>query len=245
VKLRPLAYCVLATVSSASAAHDFWIQPLQWQNSGEVAVTLQVGHGNDRQRSPVEVSRIVLVKSILADGQRVDLHPRLNFGETKSDFSTGASGGPPVMVALATDANAESHLDPERFKFHLQGEGLAEAIAWRAEHNLSNSEGSENHGRVAKMLLAAPADRSVALKPLGLDLEIVPLADPYAAGVERLPVQALFEGSPLNGATIKLYDLSDDIAPKAVCLTDLEGKCGLQFSKHGSWLESLLRLRLR
>jgi len=72
VKLRPLAYCVLATVSSASAAHDFWIQPLQWQNSGEVAVTLQVAHGNDRQRSPVEVSRIVLVKSILAVGQRVD-----------------------------------------------------------------------------------------------------------------------------------------------------------------------------
>jgi uncharacterized GH25 family protein len=223
----------LILTASPAAAHDFWVQPAHWHpEGGPLEVTLQVGHGPDRQRSPIRASRLVRLEAVHADGSIVDLHPDLHLGDAAGDFS--ARGSPAVLV-LATDAKAESHLDAERFNSHLRGEGLSEAMAWRTAHQRSAAEGSENYGRVAKALLAStPA--AVVQRPLGLELEIIPLADPYAAGATRLPVRVLFNGKPLPLATVKLYDLEDDASPKAVCLTDADGGCAFDFARRSSWL---------
>jgi len=240
MKLLPIALSVLA--SSAAQAHDFWLQPAHWQRAdgATVELTLQVGHGPDRQRSPIRASRVIRVEAIYADGSIVDLHPSLHLGDRTSDLSVGGPVGAPSMILLATDVTAESHLDPDRFNSHLRDEGLAEAIAWRATHGLTDKEGSENYGRVAKVLLSSVGHASGAFHPFGLELEIVPLADPYSPGLQKLPVEILFKGSPLSGAKVKLFDLANDNAPKASCITDAAGKCALEFARNGSWLVNVI-----
>jgi uncharacterized GH25 family protein len=239
-KLASLA--VLASAASPALAHDFWLQPAQWNQSEGTAVevTLQVGHGPDRQRSPIRASRLLLINAIEPNGSTVDLHQRLHLGGAAGDLSVGGPGDTPSMIVLATDAKAESHLDPERFNFHLKDEGLSAAITWRAAHKLTAAEGSENYGRVAKLLLVSKNKTNAIQRPLGLELEIVPLADPYAPGVRHLPIQVIFNHAPLQGAQVKLYDLGDDTAPRATCTTDRAGQCAFDFARSSSWLVNVV-----
>ena len=56
------------------------------------------------------------------------------------------------------------------------------------------------------MQVGAPgAAEAYVTRPVGLPLEIVPEKSPYdLAPNERLPVQVLYEGHPLAGATVTL-----------------------------------------
>lgn len=65
--------------------------------------------------------------------------------------------------------------------------------------------GGEAWTRSAKALVRAGEGASVATRPVGLELELVPRADPYqlSAG-EALAVQALLRGRPLAGAALQV-----------------------------------------
>jgi len=240
--MKRAAFACVVIAASSAQAHDFWLQPTHWHEPDGMAVelTLEVGHGADRQRSPIRASRINIVEAIQADGSIVDLHSGLHLGDNAGDLTADGLRGPPGLIALATDVTAESHLDPDRFNSHLRDEGLTEAIAWRGTHGMTDREGSENYGRVAKVLFPSAAQTKAMLRPLGLELEIVPLADPYSPGLQQLPVEILFKGSPLHGATVKLFDLADDKAPKASCISDIGGKCAFGFARKGSWLVNVV-----
>jgi len=237
------AFSLLALTAPA-AAHDFWLQPAQWRptEGTDVEIALEVGHGKDRQRSPITATRLVTVDAVRPDGSRSDLHSKLHLGEAQGDLSlTWVTKTMPAMVVLATDTNAESHLPAERFNSYLQSEGLGSVIAWRALHQRSAAEGSESYGRVAKTLFELQSDAAVVRQAMGLELEIVPLANPYSTvSQQKLPVQILFHNAPLEGATVKLYDLADDAEPKATCLTDTRGCCTFAFARRGSWLVNVI-----
>lgn len=237
-----LATLLLAISAGAADAHDFWLQPVQWNpgHGAPLEVTLQVGHGPDRQRSPIRASRILLMETVAPDGSSRDLHSGLHLGNPSSDL-TVSEDVPPAMIVLSTDVIAQSHLSAQLFNQHLREEGLAEAIAWRAEHQLSQLEGSENYGRVAKMLLPGASTPATARQPLGLELEIVPLADPYADGSEQFPVRVFARSKPLGGVTVKLYELARDSAPATTCVTGVDGSCSFRFERRGSWLVNVVR----
>jgi len=57
-------------------------------------------------------------------------------------------------------------------------------------------------------------------KPVGLPLEILPEANPYAVPRSAtLPVRVIYAGRPLAGALVKLTNLNDDASPFEVHLT--------------------------
>ena len=238
-----LALLLGLSITGASAtAHDFWLQPNRWRSEpgSTLDVTLLVGHGSDRQRSQIRASRILRVEAVDAAGAATDVRTSLRLGGPNGDLSFDANSSAPEMLLLVTDAKAESHLDAVRFNAYLEDEGLIPVLAWRTAHRMSDAEGSENYGRVAKVLLApartGASGRSIATRALGLELEIVPLADPYTPGARALPVQVLWRGSPLPGARVKLYELANDSKPRAVCRTDDSGRCNFDVGRQGSWL---------
>lgn len=239
MKISLAGLAILALASTSASAHDFWLQPARWKPADEAGLefTLEVGHGPDRQRSPIRASRILTLENVQPDGSIADLRPNLHLGEANGDLT---AGGSLATIVLVTDVAAESHLDPVRFNAHLQSEGLTDAIAWREAHNQSSAEGSENYGRVAKALIRSASRTSVVQRPLGLELEIVPLRDVYAPAVTRLPVQVLFKRAPLKGATVKLYDLGNDGTPVATCTSDPDGRCTFDFARRGSWLVNVV-----
>ncbi len=69
---------------------------------------------------------------------------------------------------------------------------------------------------------------NAADKPVGLKLEIIPLANPYALkGDGLLPIKVLFEGKPVEGATIEIGN------HKEAGKTDKDGIARIQIAGQG------------
>jgi uncharacterized GH25 family protein len=244
--IAPVALLSCSVVQIA-AAHDFWVQPsVYWMSPNTLAtLTLQVGHGQFRQRSPIPARRIERFQAIGPAGAAIDLHDRLRLGlpAQDGDFQFQRPGA--YVLVLQTDDEAQTHLPSIRFKDYLRAEGLTPALAQRARLNRMDADGSERYSRCAKSLLqiGAPAAgaQGQVTKATGLPLEIVPEANPYSVPrPSSLPVRAMYEGRALAGATVKLTDLSHDSTPFEVHVTDRSGRASFSMPGSGTWLLNVI-----
>ncbi len=228
-------------------AHDFWIQPSEYwvTPQAQTAVTLLVGHGASRQRSPIPLRRITSFEAVSASGARIDLRGDLRLGDARNDGEFRLADPGTYILVLQTDNRAESHLPAIRFNDFLEVEGLTPALEQRARTHRTDSDGSENYSRRAKAILQlGPVDLRSQLrvtKPLGLTLEIVPEQSPYATPrPANLPIRVIFEGHPLPGALVKLTNLEHDSVPFETQLTDRAGRARFTMPKVGSWLLNVI-----
>ena len=240
--LLPLA--VLLTVPAAvvavpAAAHDFWIQPARFAvSAGEsVPFIFQVGHGKFRQRWGVETARVVRFADISSAGstdRRAIVHT--DTGDTDGTLVLTTPG---THVVVMESKHAISELPAIRFNDYLKVEGLTPAINQRMKTGQQGAAGREMYSRRAKTLIqvgSITAGQAQVTRPTGLKLEIVPQRNPYElqAG-ETLPVQILYEGQPLSGATVKLNNLDFDAEPLATRVTGADGRAVFTVPLRGRW----------
>lgn len=236
----------LGCVSSV-AAHDFWVQPATYwlPPNATTALTLQVGHGPSRQRSPIPLGRIMRFEAIAPDGAEVDLRGSLHPGGGTDDGKLRFADPGTYMLVLETDARAQSHLPAIRFNDYLTVEGLTPALEQRQRTHRMDADGSENYSRHAKAIVqVGPADtasQAQVTRPLGLPLEIVPELSPYMQPrPAALPVRVIYEGRPLPGALVKLTDLEHDEAPFEMHRTDANGRASFSMPGSGTWLLNVI-----
>ena len=233
--------------SSFTAAHDFWVQPSDyWPHPDTVtSITLEVGHGPFRQRSPIPVRRITRFQAIAPGSSTLDLRERLRLGGVANDGDFRLRSPGTYVLVLQTDDRAQTHLPSIRFNDYLNVEGLTPALEQRARLHRMNSDGSERYGRCAKSLVqvgppdASPPDQ--VTRPVGLPLEIVPEVNPYVMPRSAtLPVHVVYVGHPLAGALIKLTNLANDASPFETRVTDHDGRATFTMPSTGTWLLNVI-----
>jgi uncharacterized GH25 family protein len=236
---RRAALVLLLGLSLArdGAAHAFWVQPSEFWLSPRAALslTLQVGDALSRQPSPIPPQRITRFEAIGPAGHVKDARGRtLRFDEP------GA-----YLVVLETDNRAYSHQSALRFNEYLEAEGLTPALEHRARTHQMHVDGFERYSRAAKSIVIVgprglPGHECIS-RPLGLRLEIVPQASPYAAPRPALlPVRVLYESRPLPGALVKLMSLDSNLAIAEQRRTDGAGVADFTLPKSGNWLMSVV-----
>jgi uncharacterized GH25 family protein len=193
----------LYTLTSA-AAHDFWVQPNEYwlRPLALTSMTLQVGHGPFRQRSPIPVSRITRFEAIALDGTTIDLRGNLHLGGNTEDGDFRFLNAGAYVLVLETDDRAQSHLPAIRFNDYLKVERLTPALEQRERTHRMDADGSEKYSRQAKSIVQVgppgAGSQAQVTKPLGLPLEIVPEESPYTEPrPATLPVRVIYEGRPL------------------------------------------------
>lgn len=245
--LLGLLACVL---SSFGEAHDFWLQPNEYWIAPEraTAMTLQVGHGPFRQRSPIAARRIIRLQAIAPSGVAMDLRGNLRLGDPAADGDFLLRVPGVHILVLQTDDGAQTHLPAIRFNDYLKVEGLMPALEQRAKLHRTDSDGSERYSRCAKSIVqvgpAAGADsshESPVVQPVGLPLEIVPEASPYTIPrPANLPIRVIYENHPLAGALVKLTNLNDDANAFEIHVTDQSGRAIFALPTSGSWLLNVI-----
>jgi uncharacterized GH25 family protein len=246
-RARPFALLTgLCSVCSA-AAHDFWVQPNEyWLRPQAVTpLTLQVGHGPFRQRSPIPPSRITRFEAIAPNGTAIDLRDNLHLGGNTEDGDFRFPSPGAYVLVLETDDHAQSHLPAIRFNDYLKVEGLTPALEQRERTHRMDADGSENYSRRAKSIVqvgpSGAESQTQVTKPLGLPLEIVPEQSPYTEPrPATLPVRVIYEGQPLAGALVKLTNLEHDAAPLEMHLTDHTGRASFIMPNGGTWLLNVI-----
>jgi uncharacterized GH25 family protein len=233
--------------ASLVMAHDFWLQPSEYWISADVLtpMTLQVGHGLFRQRSPIPARRITRFEAIAPKGAPIDLHEHLRLGQAAEDGDFRFTTPGAYVLVLQTDDGAQTHLPSIRFNDYLKVEGLTPALEQRMRLHQMDADGSERYSRCAKSIVQVgppgAGTQAQVSKPVGLPLEIVPEANPYGAPRSAsLPVRVMYAGRPLAGALVKLTDLKNDASPFEVHLTDHDGRASFVMPTSGSWLLNVI-----
>jgi uncharacterized GH25 family protein len=228
-------------------AHDFWLQPSEYWIEPDTldSMTLQVGHGPFRQRSPIPLRRITRFQAIAPNGMAVDVHQRLRLGQGAEDGDFRLNDPGTYVLVLQTDDGAQTHLPAVRFNDYLKVEGLTPAFEQRVRLQRMDADGSERYSRCAKSIVQVGQPRAGLQgqvdKPVGLPLEIVPEANPY--GTKRpatFPVRVLYAGHALAGALVKLTNLANDASPFEVRLTDRDGRASFTMPNAGAWLLNVI-----
>jgi uncharacterized GH25 family protein len=247
-KLHGIATLAISLCLPARA-HDFWLQPGRFKISpgASTPLTLQVGHGTARQRSKIPLRRISRFAAIGADGAVVDLRPTLHPGGATDDGVLALAQAGTHLLLLETDNKAQSHLPALRFNDYLRAEGLAPAQAERERSKSTSRDGSENYSRCAKVIVQVGQDVSGRVTvPVGLPLEIVPGLHPHAPQQSgRFPIEVLYFGKPLAGATIKLTNLDHDAEPFETHVSDGHGRAGFSMPQSGRWMMNVVWTKAR
>ena len=230
-----------------AVAHDFWLQPSEYWTSPDAltSMTLQVGHGPFRQRSPIPARRITRFQAIAPKGEVLDLREQLRLGQAEEDGDFRLKSLGAHVLVLQTDDRAQAHLPSIRFNDYLRVEGLTPALEQRARQHRMDADGSERYSRCAKSIVQVgppgAGSQGQVNKPVGLPLEIVPEANPYGAPRSAsLPVRVIYAGRPLAGALVKLTNLKYDASPFEVHLTDHDGRASFTMPNSGTWLLNVI-----
>ncbi len=198
-----IATALLFTAGSAALiAHDFWIEPSTFTPavSTAVRVRLMVGDHFAGEALPRNDNRIERFFAVGPDGAARDIAGRHGIdpaGVIRFDapglYMLGYHGRPSAV-----------NLDADKFESYLKEEGLDEISRQRVIRGESAKPAREHFSRSVKTLIRAGAAASVAGydRAIGLPLEIIPEGNPFADGVQPLPVRLLFEGNPVEGALL-------------------------------------------
>lgn len=232
---RLAAYTVLAAVltSAELLAHDFWIQPATYRPDvgSPVAIHLRVGEhfdGDPVPRDPAHIDRFV---AVTASGET----PVIGLpGKNPAGLTRISSPG--LVVVAYSSRTTSVDLEAVKFEQYLREEGLERIIEARAQSGATNKPAREIYSRYAKTLIQAGPATGGHDRVVGMRLELIPGANPYAmASGQSLPLTLMFEGKPLAGVLVVAINRAEP-KPPVRARTDRAGHVSLSLPRGGAWL---------
>jgi uncharacterized GH25 family protein len=249
--MRPLAWTFLIASLAAqpAEAHEFWLSPSTYRPAAGdlVSVSMIVGTGFRGEVKPYATPRTV--RFVLRGARDNDLSALPTNGDPVSARFKVASGDGQLLAYESNFASIE--LPARDFDAYLKLEGLDLPLAARVRLGAAEGPGHERYARCSKAWIGTGA-AARATAPVGLTMEIVPLADPAVA--EKLPVRVLFHGQPLAGALLRAWNrpllgagpadpaARDSLGPVIQMRTDAKGEALLAARATGEWMVSAVHM---
>lgn len=237
-------------MASLAQAHDFWIQPAQFQtevNAWQTA-SLRIGHPGDEEAYGRNPKHLVKFEAHGLDPE----------GKPASWPLAGRPGASPAgrwrpktaggYTLAYRSAESKLTMEPAKFEAYLEEEGLGEIVAARRKLGESDKPGRESYSRCAKSLVRAGAFEDVQDRVVGLPLEFVLEENPFAKSdspkedhFADLAVRLELHGEALAGAQVQAWSLVD---PDQViyATTDREGQVRLPLTRGGAWMLSSVHM---
>jgi len=252
-RLRPAlgALAAAGLLTLPAAAHQFWIEPSTWHPDAGALLRLQllVGErlvGDEVPRRAERSVRFALYgpDGAVAEARGVD-------GRVPAGVVRAHTAG--VHVAVHESDAARLELDGEAFTAYLEEEGLTHVLEARAAAGASDRLAREAYARSAKALVrvGTAGGTDAWLRPVGLPLELAPLADPTRLGDAPLRVRLLSDGEPMAGARVTLERAATEEAGATSeqasarirrVRTDAEGAAAFDPLDAGTWLLHAVRM---
>lgn len=199
-----LAVGLLAGLMSLpSSAHEFWLEPSDFQPKvGDVVtVDLVIGTHFDGFSSPYTPDEIAAFGLIDAAGNTAITG---RFGDMPAGQFVVAQVGLSLLYHQTTPSYV-TYTKPEKFISFAVEKGFADVAARYQKQTAENFRLVEKYRRFAKsLIMVGPASGQDQL--LGLEMELVALTNPYQQSVSREFTVAVYEsGVPRPGAQVTVF----------------------------------------
>lgn len=236
------AVYLLAAVSTAAGAHEFWIDPVQFRvDAGErIAADLRVGQQFKGDALVYLPSRIVRFSVIGPDGTRpVD-------GTIGDQPAASIETGPEGLYVLAYQSTSSqvTYDDMAEFEGFLRTHGLEWVKAAHRERGLSETDIKEAFSRYAKSLVAV-GDGAGNDRVVGLPLELVAETNPYRQPPgDGVTVRFLWRGEPMADAEIHVfYKPAGCDVTRTEVMTDDDGRARVPAGPGGRILVNAVHMK--
>ena len=234
----PLLAALCALAAGPAIAHEFWIEPQQFQSAAgaKVPVRLHVGQyfkGNSIPWLSDNYERVYY-----ADARGTE-NVRAVLGDDPAITLTARAAGR-VWIVLRSVYFELTYDKPGEFEAFLAKEGVVHLVPRGHVHKLPVKE---TYSRCAKSLLVAGPvpSGSAPDRAFGLPLELVAESDPYAGKTGEFNVKLLYRGAALPGALITAFHKA--VSDKRLeARTDAAGRARLALDRKGIWLLNAVHL---
>ena len=190
-------------VSLSSSAHEFWLEPSDFQPKvGDVVtVDLVIGTHFDGFSSPYTPDEIAAFGLIDAAGNTAIVG---RFGDMPAGQFVVAQVGLSLLYHQTTPSYV-TYTKPEKFISFAVEKGFADVAARYQKQTAENFRLVEKYRRFAKsLIMVGPASGQDQL--LGLEMELVALTNPYQQSVSKEFTVAVYEsGVPRPGAQVTVF----------------------------------------
>lgn len=235
MKLRLLVVLLIATISAA-LAHEFWIFPENFfPKMGEkVAWKIQVGEDYMGERWGGGSRRVERLR-LFSDKGPKDLTATIQQSEKQVEapaFTIQQAGT--QMLVLETN-NSFIELEADKFEAYLKEDGLNLALDYRQKNAEQQKMGREFYRRCAKTIMqVGNATNDLPTQPTGVDLDIVPLQNPYALKPNSsLSCRILYDKKPLANAMVRCWRRVNGKTEVEFQQTDAQGEATFELTKKG------------
>lgn len=237
-----MALAFYSAISSHTGAHEYWIEPLEFQvkPDTEIIANQKVGQnfkGNKYPLIPQEFTR----SGLFSTSGKIQF--KGDIGDIPALRARPQHAGLHVL-AVATKSDELTYETPEKFQTFLKNQGLEWALIEHRKRGLPDAGFTEAYSRYAKALVQVgpPGGTDVTI---GLPIELIAEKNPYTITLNstaKLPVRLLWQGKPLRQAQIKIFHRANDKLIISKIRTDDTGRAMIPLSQSGKYLLSAVHI---
>lgn len=231
--MRPSWVVVVAMLATPLFAHDFWIEPSDYQPSRGELVSLHLRVGDAFRGEPVARNVPRIERFIVRDSSGERPVPGAHGSDPAGSIH---AVGSVALIGFRSRPIRHGDMAPARFESYLREEGLETVLKARAARGETSRPGREIYSRSAKAIIGnAPGDAEIWARPFGFRFEIVPVSNPLD-GTDGAPleVRVLFEGDAAEGVLVTAM-AEENAARKVTARSDENGRAVLPIEP-GIWL---------
>jgi uncharacterized GH25 family protein len=238
IAMRKILLCMALLMLFSPAAvnaHQLFVRPISgFVNMGDTAILpMAAGHNTSGAEMPEGLTNLTIIRQ---DGGVID-HIVTNKTDTMGNypiFSFDVEHPGLYTITSYNDGGAWTHIITNPPATGYWEVGMVDDInfsainktGWADDWYVERSYPLHTYG---KSFIAGPeSDYSIASKPVGQLLEILPLTNITEAGKGDFQFQVLYQGQPFSDIELVAQKVGDDAKMSAV--TDAEGKVSLNLS---------------
>ena len=221
-RIAPAFLILAASAASTVSAHEFWIEPLEYEIAPEGRLVADLVNGQEFEGPrigyfPQRFTTFALfVGGAVAEvpGRTGD-RPALNIGQTRDGLN---------VVAYTSTVNIVNYDDWETFMRFVSHKDLGDIAGRHAARGLTEDDRREAYTRFSKTLVAVGDGAGADLRT-GLETEIVALTNPYTDDVSGGMRVQVFLGDEVRADTqVEVFARgADDAVDISMVRTDDEG----------------------
>ncbi|MFQ6548213.1 DUF4198 domain-containing protein [Aestuariibius sp. 2305UL40-4] len=241
VFMRILTVLFTLLIAGPAAAHEFWLEPQEYQVETGGMLAAQVVNGEKFEGVklayfPQRFARF----DVVSGGEAAPYEGRA--GDTPALQLEDPPDGLLTLVYVSKPASLRYEAF-EKFQTFADHKDFANIEARHRDRGLPMEDFTESYTRFARSIVAV-GDGTGADAPSGIETEIVALANPYVEALTEMPVQVFYQGAPRTDVQVELFAKAPD-GSVAVTLhrTDAEGIARLPVRPGHSYLADAVVLR--
>ncbi len=241
--MKPSAFALIIGLIVQSQSNETWLLPKKFVASPGEKVSIALKAGDSFMGAEVALKKdqiaklewrhlksVTNVKATLASPEQSQL-----------EFAIASPGV--HVIAMQTEPGYREY-DPSAFNAYLSDYALDDANYYRTKNKLIDTPGKETYVNCMKLLLLTGNSVDDTYKtPVGFALEIMLQENPAALKVgSKVSFKILFEGKPLFGARVKLWNRYQNRTTMQPIFTQQDGVIESHISNPGPWMVSVVKM---